>query len=151
MNGIIEIIQSILLLIAAIMFIITAIGLLRFNDNIKNIVYARIHTFGLFDIASIIALIGLDEVLLAVIYFFIAPLTAHAMANAYYKNEDTVNNVNLEEFDEEKEDEILEESPFIHPISKLKELKTENIHDKDSEKEFSKNFTVSTLEIKEDE
>lgn len=149
----VEIIQSILLIIAAIMFIITAIGLLRLNKDIDNVIYARIHTTGIFDIAAIIALIGLDEILLAVIYFFLAPLTAHAIANAYYKSEDKVNNKNLENYDEgeEEEENLVEDNPFIHPISKLKELKTEDIYDRESEKKFSENFTVSKLGIKEDE
>ncbi|MCC7552957.1 MAG: cation:proton antiporter [Methanobacteriaceae archaeon] len=154
MLEIIEIVQSILIIIAAIMFLITAIGLTRLNKDMKNVVYARIHTFGLLDIAAIIAFIGLDEILLAIIYFFLAPVTAHAMANAYYKNEDIVNNVNLEipeGEDEEVEEESTEKNPFVHPISKLKELKTEDIRDKESEKKFSENFTVSKLEIKEDE
>ena len=55
----IEYIQSALLLIAAFFMIISAVGLLSLSKDTKNLVYARIHIVGLFDIACIIAMIGL--------------------------------------------------------------------------------------------
>ena len=54
-------IQSLLLIIAAVMIIIAAIGLVSLKSDMKNVVYARIHIVGLFDIACIIALIGLGD------------------------------------------------------------------------------------------
>ena len=84
----IEYIQSALLIISAILIIISAIGLISLGKDTKNAVYARIHILGVFDIACIIAMIGLGQYLLAVIYLIIAPFTAHAIANAYWKSED---------------------------------------------------------------
>ena len=84
----IEYIQSALLIISAILILISAIGLITVPKNTKNAVYARIHIVGVFDIACIIAMIGLGQYLLAGIYFIIAPFAAHAIANAYWKKED---------------------------------------------------------------
>ena len=81
----IEYIQSALLIISAILIIISAIGLLTVSKNTKNAVYGRIHIVGVFDVACIIAMIGLGQYLLAGIYFIIAPFTAHAIANAHWK------------------------------------------------------------------
>ena len=47
----IEYIQSALLIISGIFIIISAIGLLKVGKNSKNVVYARIHIAGLFDVA----------------------------------------------------------------------------------------------------
>ena len=47
----------------------------------NNLIYARIHIVGVFDVAFIIAMIGLQQYLLAGIYLVIAPFTAHAIAN----------------------------------------------------------------------
>ena len=49
----IEYIQSILLIISSILIIISAIGVLSLDKDTKNVVYARIHIFGVFDIARI--------------------------------------------------------------------------------------------------
>ena len=57
----IEYIQSILLIIAAIIMIISAIGLLSLGNDTKNKVYARIHIVGLFDVACIIAMIAIAQ------------------------------------------------------------------------------------------
>ena len=92
----IEYIQAVLLIISAILIIISAIGLISLDKNMKNVVYARIHIVGIFDIACIIAMIGLGQFLLAGIYFIIAPFTAHAIANAYWKKEDRENNLDLQ-------------------------------------------------------
>ncbi|WP_409200400.1 cation:proton antiporter [Methanobrevibacter sp. DSM 116169] len=142
-NGI-ELIQSILLIISAIMILICAIGLIRLDKDMNNVVYGRIHIIGLFDIALIIAFIGLGEIFLAIIYFIIAPITAHAMANAYYYGEDNLNNENLEIVEED-----VSENPFKYPISKFNQ--STNQDSKNSEKELSEKFTVSTLDISEDE
>ena len=139
----IEYIQSILLIIAAILMIISAIGLVSLGKDTKNIVYARIHIAGLFDIACIIAMIGIDQYLLAGIYFILAPFIAHAVANAYWKKEDRENNVDLQNV----EVVVDENHPFIHPKEKMRAFESEN-----SEKlKTDDRFSVTTLEINEDE
>jgi energy-converting hydrogenase B subunit C len=139
----IEYIQSILLIVAAFFIIIAAVGLLSLNKNTKNLVYARIHIIGLFDIACILAMIGLGQYLLAGIYFILAPFTAHAIANAYWKNEDRENNMDLMTVEEE----VDENHPFFHPKAKMQALESEN-----SEKlKVDERFSVTTLEIDEGE
>ena len=140
---VIEYIQSALLLIAAFFIIVSAIGLLSLGNNINNKVYGRIHIVGLFDIACIIAMIGLGQYLLAGIYFILAPFTAHAIANAYWKSEDRENNVDLMTV----EQEVDENHPFIHPRGKMEVLESEN-----SEKlKADERFSVTTIEIDEGE
>ena len=139
----IEYIQSVLLIIAALLIIISAIGLISLNDKTKNKVYARIHIVGLFDIACIIAMIGLGQYLLAGIYFILAPFTAHAIANAYWKKEDRENNRDLMTVEEE----VDENHPFIHSKESIQALESET-----SEKlKVDERFSVTTLEINEDE
>ena len=139
----IEYIQSALLLIAAFFMIISAVGLLSLSKDTKNLVYARIHIVGLFDIACIIALIGLGQYLLAGIYFILAPFIAHAIANAYWKKEDRENNVDLLTVEED----VDENHPFIHPKEKMQALESEN-----SEKlKADDRFSVTTIDIDEGE
>ena len=139
----IEYIQSALLIIAAILTIISAVGLISLPKNTKNAVYARIHIIGVFDIACIIAMIGLGQYLLAGIYFVIAPFTAHAIANAYWKKEDRENNVDLMTVEED----VGENHPFIHPKEKMQAFESEN-----SEKlKADDRFSVTTIEIDEGE
>ena len=139
----IEYIQSALLIISAILILISAIGLITVPKNTKNAVYARIHIVGVFDIACIIAMIGLGQYLLAGIYFIIAPFAAHAIANAYWKKEDRENNLDLQNV----EVEVDENHPFFHPKEKMQALESEN-----SEKlKADERFSVTTLEIDEDE
>ena len=110
--GIISMIQSILLVISALLILIAVVGVLRIDRNLDNVVYARIHILGIVDVAGIIAFLALGQPLFALIYLFLAPLLAHALANAYFHSEDTLNNPvlnpNLEEAsdEEENEDEI---------------------------------------------
>jgi len=92
---IVEYIQSALLLIAAFLVIVSAVGFISLSKDMKNVVYGRIHIVGIFDIACVIAMIGLGQYLLAGIYFILAPFTAHAIANAYWKKEDRENNADL--------------------------------------------------------
>ncbi|MCI6775500.1 cation:proton antiporter [Methanobrevibacter boviskoreani] len=95
MSFIIQCIQAILLLIAAILVVIAAIGIIRLSDDdMKNVDYARLHIFGVLDIACIIAFLGLNQLLLALLYFLVAPFVSHAIANAYYNSEDKINNKN---------------------------------------------------------
>lgn len=85
---IVELIQSACLIIAAIVILITAIGILRLDDDMDKVIYVRIHMLGMVDIACVLAVIGLGQFLLAGIYLVLAPFVAHAMANAYYFSED---------------------------------------------------------------
>ena len=111
-SGLISLIQSILLIISALLIIIAAVGVLKIDRNLDNVVYARIHILGMVDVAGIIAFIALGQPLFALIYLFLAPLLAHALANAYFHSEDTLNNpvLNPSILDEE---EILEEDEDI--------------------------------------
>ena len=137
----IEYVQSILLIIAAVLTIISAIGLLSLGKNTKNVVYARIHIIGIFDVACIIAMIAIGQYLLAGIYFILAPFIAHAIANAYWKKEDRENNLDLQNVEEV----VDENHPFIHPKEKMQVLESEN-----SEKlKADERFSVTTLEIDE--
>ncbi|MDR2966460.1 MAG: cation:proton antiporter [Methanobacteriaceae archaeon] len=87
-TSVMEIIRSIILIIAAILIVITAIGILKLNNEMDKVIYVRLHMLGVMDLASVLALIGLNQPLLAGIYFILAPFLAHAMANAYYYQED---------------------------------------------------------------
>ena len=140
---IVEYIQSALLLIAAFLVIVSAVGFISLSKDMKNVVYARIHIVGIFDIACVIAMIGLGQYLLAAIYFILAPFTAHAIANAFFKSEDVVNNVELNVVEEDVDNP----NPFIVHRSNVQELENE-----DSEKlKTDDRFTISTLEIIEEE
>lgn len=88
MTDIITLIQSAILIIAAFLVLLAAYGILRYGDDIENIIYARIHILGVTDTALIIALLALNEPLLAVAYFILAPFAAHAIANGYYYGEE---------------------------------------------------------------
>lgn len=140
----VELIQSILLIISVILMIISAIGFLTLDKNMNNLIYARIHIVGVFDVAFIIAMIGLQQYLLAGIYLVIAPFTAHAIANAFYNSEDKVNNLKNKEVEVESSDD---ENPFVHNINKVKEMENKS----DESNEDSIKFSISTLEISEDE
>jgi len=109
--NLIELIRSIILIIASVLILISAIGILKLKDEMDKVIYVRIHILGVMDIASVLALIGLNQPLLAGIYFILAPFLAHAMANAYYYGEYENNN---DEFDYDKEDKV---------VSKFKEVK----------------------------
>ena len=138
----IEYIQSALLIISAILIIISAVGLVSLNRNTKNLVYARIHIVGVFDVACMLTMIALGQYMLAVIYLIIAPFTAHAIANSYYKSEDRENNLDLLNVEEVVEDY----NPFIQPKAKLQALESE-----DSEKlKADERFSISTLDIEEE-
>lgn len=140
----VELIQSGLLIISAILMIISAIGFLTLDKNMNNLIYARIHIVGVFDVAFIIAMIGLQQYLLAGIYLVIAPFTAHAIANAFYNSEDKVNNLKNKEVEVESSDD---ENPFVHNINKVKEMENKSYESNDD----SIKFSISTLEISEDE
>lgn len=88
MLDIITIIKSVVFIITSILLILTAIGILRYKDDIDRVLYARIHILGVADTACIIALLALEAPLLAGLYFILAPFAAHAIANAYYYGEE---------------------------------------------------------------
>jgi len=87
-TDIITLIQSAILIIVSFLVLLTAYGILRYGDDIENIIYARIHILGLTDTALIIALLALNEPLSAVAYFILAPFAAHAIANGFYYGEE---------------------------------------------------------------
>jgi energy-converting hydrogenase B subunit C len=87
-TDIITYIQSAVLIIAAFLVILAAYGILKYRDDIENVIYARIHILGVADTALIIALLALNEPLLAVAYFILAPFAAHAVANGYFYGEE---------------------------------------------------------------
>ena len=88
MDDIITLIRSAVMIIAAILIVLTAFGLLRYGENIERILYARVHMLGVADMACIIALIALKAYPLAIIYLFLTPFASHAIANAYYYGEE---------------------------------------------------------------
>ena len=140
---IVEYIQSALLLIAAFLVIVSAVGFISLSKDMKNVVYGRIHIIGIFDIACVIAMIGLGQYLLAGIYFILAPFIAHAIANAYWKKEDRENNLDLVTVEEVVDDN----NPFIHSKEKMQALESEN-----SEKlKADERFSVTMLDIDEGE
>ncbi len=91
MSFIVEIIQAILIIISAILIIIAAIGIIRLDNQMDNVFYARLHIFGILDVACILAAIGLGQYLIAVLYFIITPFVAHSISNAYFYSEDKIN------------------------------------------------------------
>ncbi|OWT33140.1 cation:proton antiporter [Methanobrevibacter sp. 87.7] len=92
MSLILSYIQSILLIISAILIFIVGVGILRLDDDLDNIEYAKLHILGILDMACILALLALNQVLIAILYFLVTPFVAHAIANAYYYSEDEINN-----------------------------------------------------------
>ena len=115
--GIISMIQSILLIISALLILIAVVGVLRIDRNLDNVVYARIHILGIVDVAGIIAFLALGQPLFALIYLFLAPLLAHALANAYFHSEDTINNPVLNpNLEEDSEEETEDESDLIDQV-----------------------------------
>jgi energy-converting hydrogenase B subunit C len=87
-DDIFTLIKSAILIIASVLVVLTAIGLLRYKDDMDLILYARVHMLGVADMACILALLFLNEPLLAVTYFFLTPFASHAIANAYYYGEE---------------------------------------------------------------
>ena len=145
--GLISLIQSILLVISALLILIAVVGVLKIDRNLDNVVYARIHILGMVDVAGIIAFIALGQPLFALIYLFLAPLLAHALANAYFHSEDTLNNPVLnpniaeeEMFEEElpvetsiEEEDVPEEVPAEEDLDSSEILGIEENLDEKSE------------------
>lgn len=89
MADIITLIKSAIMIIAAVLIVLTAFGIIRYKDDVERILYARVHMLGVADMACIVALLALNEPLLAVTYFFLTPFASHAIANAYYYGEES--------------------------------------------------------------
>ena len=87
---------------------------------------------------------NMNNLIYARIHIVIAPFTAHAIANAFYNSEDKVNNLKNKEVEVESSDD---ENPFVHNINKVKEMENKS----DESNEDSIKFSISTLEISEDE
>jgi energy-converting hydrogenase B subunit C len=107
-NILFELFQPLCLIIASILIVIASIGILRFKDDIDKVIYVRIQILGIVDVAGVLALIGLNQVLLAGIYFILAPFVGHAMANAYYYGEEDHNKESLlnDDYNERDSDEV---------------------------------------------
>lgn len=88
MDDIITLIKSAILIIAAVLIVLAAVGLIRYKDDKEKILYARVHMLGITDMACIVSLLVLNQPFLAVAYFFLTPLASHAIANAYYYGEE---------------------------------------------------------------
>ena len=147
-SGLISLIQSILLVISALLIIIAAVGVLRIDRNLDNVVYARIHILGIVDVAGIIAFIALGQPLFALIYLFLAPLLAHTLANAYFHGEDTLNNPVL---NPNIEEDILEE-PLDEDEEVLEEV-SEDVslgEDEDSQEDLDLSEDSSIDELDEE-
>ena len=88
MTDIITLIRSAILIIVSFLVLLTAYGIFRYGDDIEIIIYARIHILGVADVALIIALLVLNEPLMASAYFILAPFASHAIAKGYYYGEE---------------------------------------------------------------
>ncbi|MDO8869226.1 MAG: monovalent cation/H(+) antiporter subunit G [Methanobacteriaceae archaeon] len=82
------IIRSIFLILASVLILLSAIGILRFKDDMDKVVYARIHILGVADMGCILALFALYNPLLGAAYLILSPFAAHAIANAFYYGEE---------------------------------------------------------------
>ena len=109
-TSIIEIIRSIILIISAILIVTVAIGILRLKDEMDKVIYVRLHMLGVMDIASVLALIGLNQPLLAGIYFVLAPFLSHSMANAYYYGEYEHKSENMDKRQDNLTSDFVEDS-----------------------------------------
>ena len=98
----VSLIQSILIILSGIVILIASIGILTFEKDMPNVVYARIHVLGMIDVAGIVVFLALGQYLFAVLYLVLAPFLAHAMANAYFYGEDEYNTLNAADMVEDK-------------------------------------------------
>ena len=69
--------------VAGVSLLVACYGLMRFGER-KNIVYARLHLAGIFDVVCIFLMILLGYPLIGLTYFMLTPLAAHAIANAHF-------------------------------------------------------------------
>jgi len=80
----VEWIQSIFMIAGSVLIIIACIGLWRFKDDVKNVLYGRIHIVGIVDVTCIGILLVLGYPLVALTYFLLMPVAGHTIANARY-------------------------------------------------------------------
>lgn len=88
MMDVVTFIKSAVLIISSVLVLLTALGIIRFKDDLERVLYARIHILGVADVACILALLALGEILLAAAYFILAPFASHAISNAFYYGEE---------------------------------------------------------------
>jgi len=159
---VIELIRAICLLISAALIIITAIGILRLDDDMDGVIYVRINLLGVMDMAGVLALIALDQILLGAIYFVLTPILAYTLANAYYYGEDDKkfktssdeNQDSKEDFKGSREEAKMlgiesKEVRLIHESNNkttLDEFQDDQIRSLKDEK-----YIISTLKLGEDE
>ncbi|GAB4308585.1 MAG: cation:proton antiporter [Methanobacteriaceae archaeon] len=84
----ITLIKSAILIISSVLVLLSAIGIIRYKDDLERVLYARVHILGIADVGCILALLALGQPLLAATYFILAPFANHAIANAYYYGEE---------------------------------------------------------------
>jgi len=78
---------DVLFIIGGLAVIITSLGILHFREQ-KNIVYARLHIAGVYDVVCITVMLAVGQPLIALTYFLLTPLATHVIANArYYRGE----------------------------------------------------------------
>ncbi|MFH1056093.1 MAG: cation:proton antiporter [Candidatus Altiarchaeota archaeon] len=75
---------DVLLAVSGLSILVACLGLLRFGER-KNIVYARLHLSGIIDVVCIFLTIIIGYPLIGLVYFFLTPLSAHAIANEHYR------------------------------------------------------------------
>lgn len=83
-----SLIKSLILIISAVLVLLATFGILRYRDDLERVIYARVHILGVADVACILSLLVLGEVLLAAAYFILTPFNSHAIANAYFYGEE---------------------------------------------------------------
>ncbi|MFC2162505.1 cation:proton antiporter [Candidatus Altiarchaeota archaeon] len=74
---------DIIFIISSLLILAASAGTVRFGER-KNIVYARLHIAGAFDVACILVLLAAGEYLIAITYLALTPIAIHAIANARY-------------------------------------------------------------------
>ncbi len=79
-----ELLQGIVLIAASILIVFACVGLWRFKDGVKNVLYGRIHIIGVVDVTCISVLLVLGYPLVALTYFLLMPVAGHTIANARY-------------------------------------------------------------------
>jgi len=67
--------------LCGIAVLIASVGITRFGER-KNIIYARLHIAGVFDVACMTAMLAAGQPLVAIAYFILTPLVVHSVANA---------------------------------------------------------------------
>ena len=76
-------IVELIYIVCGIAVLIASLGIARFGEG-SNIVYARLHVSGVFDVACMLAMIASGQFYIAFAYFLLTPIVAHTIANARY-------------------------------------------------------------------